>query len=720
MAAALEKLASTQVRDLLAKTHREERRLALLYHECKLAGLVSVFAVPSYELDDIKRLHSLFDVALENGMTYVIIDYLNEICHDEYAVSSDALESRLMQPEMVWDWCHAARQRIQAKVCQTSGGGLPDLLLPIGQLAESGLLCALAKQLGGLVAVMQALGSGPSGGGGAPSGELRSTLRLHHCLQVVRWCHGNGLTDQPPTGRHSSRPAWARRCSERAAALEAASSGHSPFISDLCREAAGSTEAGRQLYGKYPPPSLEHAVSGLFLQGGESDDAWRAKLAVLLYYLEDGGFMSGAASELISHFRQTFHVSVRDIKQWRVAYLLDIALTDSPDSLNEACSLLLDSGGPATSFKYASLLSKAFGRHGTALALLRAGVGQATSASLAQALGAMDIRLSCNLLNEAYLELGRHCKELAGPVRIEHRTALLQHLLGWAVKQKALNQVLELPLSPEEEATLHSWIFHGEGAGLGVPSELLSLYYVQRGRIPEALLCSPGSSQQSGAQAASIMEPSVREAFRTMLAAAQQTLPMAQRQLCAVAQADAAARPGSIISRCADMATAPVVLRCTQRPGGQLDAQMDSLPLLQAAPATGQALLGPLMPHQALPGCQDSPAKADSMQVDEVETPVSPLLGPGPSATRTGAAPPGVSANEPMDSGAGGMCRREPPRGLLFSSRAAVAGEEGQGLSQQQALIPSKEEFAAAMLEQTKKQKGRQPAKRARTARTKQ
>ena len=45
---------------------------------------------------------------------------------------------------------------------------------------------------------------------------------------------------------------------------------------------------GQQL--QYPPPSLERGVQGIFLSGSAEPAAWRAKLALWLYYLLDAGY----------------------------------------------------------------------------------------------------------------------------------------------------------------------------------------------------------------------------------------------------------------------------------------------------------------------------------------------------------------------------------------------------------------------------------------------
>lgn len=40
---------------------------------------------------------------------------------------------------------------------------------------------------------------------------------------------------------------------------------------------------------QYPPPSLEKAILGIFLNGATDLASWHKKLALLLYYLMDAG-----------------------------------------------------------------------------------------------------------------------------------------------------------------------------------------------------------------------------------------------------------------------------------------------------------------------------------------------------------------------------------------------------------------------------------------------
>ena len=40
---------------------------------------------------------------------------------------------------------------------------------------------------------------------------------------------------------------------------------------------------------QYPPASVEKAAQAIFLTGGTTEAAWQAKLAMLVYYLQDAG-----------------------------------------------------------------------------------------------------------------------------------------------------------------------------------------------------------------------------------------------------------------------------------------------------------------------------------------------------------------------------------------------------------------------------------------------
>jgi hypothetical protein len=73
------------------------------------------------------------------------------------------------------------------------------------------------------------------------------------------------------------------------------------FLDDLADRLLVTSEGQRQL--AYPYPDVLSCVEGLFMSGGSSAAATRAKLALLLYYLLDGGWLASAVP--FAHVRLT-------------------------------------------------------------------------------------------------------------------------------------------------------------------------------------------------------------------------------------------------------------------------------------------------------------------------------------------------------------------------------------------------------------------------------
>lgn len=69
----------------------------------------------------------------------------------------------------------------------------------------------------------------------------------------------------------------------------------------------------------------------------------------------------------------------------------------------------------------------------------------------------------------------------------QHAQQLVAQLLGWGLEAGQLNSIIRLPLSPVEEQVCCEWL-----AGLAPRHPqcglILSLFYLLRGRTPEALL----------------------------------------------------------------------------------------------------------------------------------------------------------------------------------------------------------------------------------------
>jgi E3 ubiquitin-protein ligase HOS1 len=88
-----------------------------LYYKCLEAGLISKqhderFQEKEDHSDpvnlDVQRLHSLFDVALQNNLASLICHYTTDVCLDENAVSSDPLLAFLLDEVVIKEWCKKA------------------------------------------------------------------------------------------------------------------------------------------------------------------------------------------------------------------------------------------------------------------------------------------------------------------------------------------------------------------------------------------------------------------------------------------------------------------------------------------------------------------------------------------------------------------------------------------------------------------------------------
>jgi hypothetical protein len=97
-----------------------------------------------------------------------------------------------------------------------------------------------------------------------------------------------GLSCKPSLA-YDSLPAWQAAL----AGKRAAAPGQRLFLDDLADQLLVTSDGQRQL--AYPYADVLGCVEGLFMSGSSSAAAWRAKLALLLYFLLDGGWLASAA-----------------------------------------------------------------------------------------------------------------------------------------------------------------------------------------------------------------------------------------------------------------------------------------------------------------------------------------------------------------------------------------------------------------------------------------
>jgi hypothetical protein len=76
----LGRVAVVSPRQLLEKNSQGKRQLVGLFQECRAGGLLRAGATGAdYDLDDIRRLHALFDVFLDNGLASLVVDFVSEV-----------------------------------------------------------------------------------------------------------------------------------------------------------------------------------------------------------------------------------------------------------------------------------------------------------------------------------------------------------------------------------------------------------------------------------------------------------------------------------------------------------------------------------------------------------------------------------------------------------------------------------------------------------------
>ncbi len=514
-AAALAALAETPPRAWLEPGPSGRPALEELHARCAAAGLAPAAPPPS----DLARLHALFDVALAHGLAAVVADYVADVCADLALTSPDPAAALLRDGEAVRRWAAGAAAAGRQRLAGWLALGLPAL----GGLR--GAVAAEAGRLRALALLAEALGA-PGGGGGAlpapdaagrrrraadaaataaaaapppSSEELLEARRLAQAAAVLEWLSCAPLAHARASGRFASEQEWRGVAHRRRDAARAAGLG-ATFWSEL----AGAAGAAGAEPPPYPPPGPERLVAALFLAGDSSEEALRAKLACLAYYLADGGFLPPA--DLPAELGRRLGVLPPAAVAWVLRLFLDDAGPAAPPpapglpaagdgapppggALAQAANFLPGCDAGALPFQALRCFLRG-GRADVALRLLRQRPGAGGGGPLDEAAAALAVRLANGLLAEAFIEARRHLAAVgaAAPAALPaHAERLVGDLLAWGAANGGLHAVARLPLAPgpEEDAAV-AWLAAAAGevpqAGL-----MLSLFYLIRGRAPEAL-----------------------------------------------------------------------------------------------------------------------------------------------------------------------------------------------------------------------------------------
>lgn len=310
---ALEALAAEPPRNYLERPRGGTSVLQHLYELAASAGLL-----PEEAVDDVARLHGLFDVALSYGMGSLVCDYIAEVCggvqvppsvprgrrpqglcasnhlqvcSDRLLTSSDPVEAFLLDGECVRQWA--------SKKLAVSHGRLTGWLSS-GLSSITGSRMVVPKEFSKLQVlqlVFEALAQPPqqpymlAAVPAAPPAhelpELREAQRLAQCAHAVAWLmHQPGLFERP-LGKFSSEQEWRSLATRRRNACGPLGLFLTDMVAALGQHGVPSVP--------YPASTTEKLLLSLFMVGQTSQEALHAKLALMSYHLLDGGFMPSDA-----------------------------------------------------------------------------------------------------------------------------------------------------------------------------------------------------------------------------------------------------------------------------------------------------------------------------------------------------------------------------------------------------------------------------------------
>ncbi|KAJ6963122.1 E3 ubiquitin-protein ligase HOS1-like [Populus alba x Populus x berolinensis] len=517
-----------------------------LYYECIEAGLISKRCDERFQekedvdnelTADVQRLYSLFDVALENNLVSLICHYVTDICMDESAVSSDPVIAFLLDEVVVKDWCKRTFKKITAELQVIYNLEAEEMKTRLS------LLLKLSVHLAGISNVLEVLESSFKDSLSARLHDLQllqeSTLKAKQHMEIIAWCARHHFLENVRS-RHTNLSSWRSVVHQRKSAAIKRSWPDVPNQSAKSSMLAGSLfiedalanlkieqnhmqEMGEEsqlaplqkdgglfcksklegLEGCYPFENLRAAVDVLFLHG--SSDLVLAKQAIFLYYLFDRHWTMPDESwrYIVDDFSATFAITRHSLLESLTFYLLD---DNNEEALQEACNLLPEISGPSTHPKIAQVLLERENPE-TALMVLRwSGHDGSQMVSLSDAVTAIQVRVECGLLTEAFIHQRMLCTKVrenkfkAGPPRDasvdlkgECRSwenwveILVTEICCLCIKNNLVDRMIGLPWNLDEEKYLHKclldYAFHDPSTTIG---SLLVVFYLQRYRYVEA------------------------------------------------------------------------------------------------------------------------------------------------------------------------------------------------------------------------------------------
>ncbi|KAG2553272.1 hypothetical protein PVAP13_9KG518000 [Panicum virgatum] len=479
-----------------------------LYYKCIEAGLISKQHDERFHEKedhgnpvntDVQRLHSLFDVALQNNLTSLI-------CH--YRSGLEMMQSKLSQ------------------------------------------LQKFAAQLAGIYSVLEVMIASFTEAVSAHVNDLHqlieNTLKAKQHLEAMIWCIRHRFV-QDICSRYTDYESWSSDVIQRKASAEArkwpdffdkqsgdngANQGtlfieqalqnlgieqsyrneEEAAITCLQNEQSSSMfystiTADHFSLNRYPFKNLREAVDVLFLHG--ASDMVIAKQAIILYYLFDRHWTRPDSEwrYLLDDFAATFGITNRTLLECLVFCLLD---DHSSEALEEACSLLPKISSKETHPKIAKVLLERH-RPDMALVVLK-GTGHGSFSatediekdgipSLSEAVTAVRVRIEYSLLTEAFMYHRSYCSRVkeqraADIIHSEdalrsswvyHVEVMMNEFCTICIERNFVDKMIDLPWDSEEEKHLHKLLFDSACEMPTKPcGSLLVVYYLRRYQYLEA------------------------------------------------------------------------------------------------------------------------------------------------------------------------------------------------------------------------------------------
>ncbi|KAL6636939.1 hypothetical protein ACP70R_024511 [Stipagrostis hirtigluma subsp. patula] len=506
-----------------------------LYYRCLEEGLISKQHDERFQEKedhgnpanmDVQRLHSLFDVALQNNLTSLICHYITDVCLDENAVSSDPLMAFLLDEVVIKDWC---KRTVNALICEI---GKILHLAGISSVLEV-MIASFTESVSAHVTDLHQL--------------IENALKAKQHLEAMIWCIRHRFLEDI-CSRYTDLTSWSSDVIKR---KESAKERHWPEVSD---KASGYNEANQgtlfieqalqnlgieQSYrdnveegaiaclwneqassvfcstittdhfsvNRYPFKNLREAVDILFLKG--ASDMVIAKQAIFLYYLFDRHWTRPDSEwrYLVDDFAATFGIPNRTMLECLVFCLLD---DYSTQALEEACSLLPDICSKETPPKIAKVLLE---RHRPDMALVvlkctghdsfsaAANIEKDGMTSLSEAVTAVRVRIEYGHLTEAFMYHRSYCSRVKeqrsadmthveDPLRISwmyHVEVMTTEFCTICIERNIVDKMIDLPWDSEEEKHLHKSLFDCARESPTEPcGSLLVVFYLRRYRYLEA------------------------------------------------------------------------------------------------------------------------------------------------------------------------------------------------------------------------------------------